>query len=207
MTFRLVYNSRVFITTESPTSAIDLDGTVACVADSSLDATDGISNGKAIRKLGDVTAATNTNSLIPNVIGVDYPDSGEVRETQEIINGFKSPTQIKIRKDVTVSLVIIRSNGVWDRLFDKAPFGVNATDDGLFDGLSIEANNPNIGYRLYVYDGVTFSVFRHCKILAGGYTKDVSDRDGSVSETITFSTNDFDLVCPSGEISTEAPLI
>ena len=79
MMFRLANKTKMFITTESLTGAIDLDPAVAYAIDSGLGATDGIATGTAIRKLGDVVDDTNTRSMIPGLLGIDTPDTGSIR--------------------------------------------------------------------------------------------------------------------------------
>ena len=207
MMFRLANKTKMFITTESLTGAIDLDPAVAYATDSGLGATDGIATGTAIRKLGDVVDDTNTRSMIPGLLGIDTPDTGSIREDLEIYNGLKSTTSVDIKKEYTVTLLIIRNGGVWDRVFNEASHGLNATPDGLFDTLTVAASNPNIGYRLYEYDGTSWNVYRHCRILPGGYSKDVSAVDGTVKETVVFTTNDYQCACPEADIDNVAAII
>ena len=192
MTFRLANKSKVFITTESSTSAVSLSGTVARVADSGLSSGDGINSGTYIRALGDVTATTNTDSLVPNCIGIDYPDDPLVTEDINIFNGYDAPTTVDIGIESTITLLVLQAGEVWSKVYDKAPFGINADDDDLFDGTSSVADNSNVGYRIYVYDGSSWTVFYHCRLMPDSYSKDVSDKNSTVRETVEFTYQDLE---------------
>lgn len=207
MTFRTCVGELIFITTESLTGAIDIGTTIAYIADASLESTDGIATGTAIRALGDVTASTNTRSLIPGVVGIDTPTTGVTRAEEDIYNGKVTPVKIDIKKDTTISLTILKQGGVWDRVYYDAPQGINYDGTSLYDGLTEAANNAYIGYRIYEFDGTSWNVFRHCRMLPGGYSRDPSDKNGVVRETIVFSCNDFEYACPVGEIDDVAAII
>lgn len=188
MSFRLCKNHKVYITTENEEYGIDVEDGITAKKGSAMSGTTG--GGMGIYNLDAMDGAVNADCLIGGVIGIETPDNMAIVEEVEIYNGKAPTVSIGIGMEGNVTLLILKQNDLWVKLFGGAPFGLSANGESLFDGLSAIAANPSVGYRIIIFDGTSYNEYRHCRLLPGGYTTDTSDRDSSVRETVTFSTND-----------------
>lgn len=172
---------KIYILTESLLNAIDFDGAIpmgSVVAQANQTPADDI-----------VALDTPWANVIPlnDVESVEITE-GIDSETPDFV-GFKSQGNIKLRDNITITFTKKKDYERFALLWRNGKYGVNAEDDGVYDGLS--SFQLNMGFRVVVRrgskDGTNYEWFIVPHMFLTEYKGDIR-ASGSTTESLTFTS-------------------
>lgn len=196
---------RVFLTTSNPT--VGLKATIANGLVTNVEAVGVADSGQHIYTMDGVngmtllTGAINPLNQVGDLIGIEFDGNYEDEEL-EIIDGTWD-THIKPnRKVCSVTLNIVRSSNLFEKLYEKFPMGVVAVGEGQ---KSHYIRHPNFGYRIIIDDGSgTYDVYDHLEIK--DVKTDTSEKYATELSSISFEGNYFKFAQSEANTVTIIPL-
>jgi hypothetical protein len=178
-------NLKAFITTEHPTAGVILTGSGAlpCGSTSGLGAGATDSSKYGIAPLGSLTTHSDTTNRIRNIEGVDLKPSYEDDTFQPY--GTDADHDVQLRKTFEITITKKQESPAYRVLFDGGRAGVLATN-------SLQPTDwdyaDTFGYRIYLWDGVSWIVLYHATMPADGHSEGF-DNNKIKTEVLKFKGN------------------
>jgi len=187
MTFTLVKNHKLYITTESTTAGL------ATATEGLYSTSPGnISAGTGIGSLGDIPENIDGNEInLLEAISFDFTP-GRIDERVDQINGNFMYDSVKIRRSGEITITRKKRNDVFGAMFNEARAGVNTTDGDCEDrDNDYVANNSEFGYRIVIYNGSEYTVLYHCE-MTNYHAPPGNEADTTIVEVMTFRVNHYE---------------